>query len=136
MEVQGELTDWFDLEVGVRQGCPLSPVLFNVFVNGLLRAIKATGLGVRVDSGNLLAVLAYAGDLVLLADSNADLQAMMDAVHGFCTKWRIELNVKKTEVVVFGRRGNHHSNIVYGSRKEVAEYMYTGLLLKVRYDSS
>ena len=44
-------TDWFRLHSGLRQGCPLSPTLFNVFIDGLARELKRVGVGLAVDQG-------------------------------------------------------------------------------------
>ena len=87
--VNGELTEWFDLHVGVRQGCVLSPILFDIFMDGMAREIKVRGLGVDVDGGERLACLLYADDLVLIAETKEDLQKQLDAVHEFCRKWRV-----------------------------------------------
>ena len=51
--------------------------------------LKELGMGIRVDSGDLLCSLAYADDLVLLADSAEDLQTMVDKVSEWCRRWRL-----------------------------------------------
>ncbi len=45
----------------------------------------------------------YADDIVLIADSKKELQNMMDVVTRYCRKWRLEMNLTKTQIVVFGR---------------------------------
>ena len=47
VRVNGERTEWFGVEVGVRQGCVLSPVLFNIFINGLVEAVNELGMGLK-----------------------------------------------------------------------------------------
>ena len=132
--VNGGQTDWFGIDVGVRQGCVLSPILFDVFVDGLARAVKATGLGVNVDGDEPLALLLYADDLVLIADSEKDLQKMLDEVHRHCKMWRVELNQKRTKVVVFGKRGVGGVSLRCGDMAidEAAEYKYLGLIFEKR----
>ena len=99
----------FDIEVGVRQGCVLSPTLFSIFFDGLVRDLHGLGKGVRYydldaeGGGNgLIGSLFYADDIVLLAESDEDLQAMLAKVEAYSKKWRFELSVKKTKVVVYG----------------------------------
>ena len=104
--VNGERSDWFGIDVGVRQGCVLSPIFFDVFIDGLARAVhvKALGLGVKVDAGDPLSLLLYADDVVITAATYDDLQKMMNAVNEFCRKARLQLNQGKTKMVVFGQR--------------------------------
>ena len=104
VRLDGCNTEWFDVDVGVRQGCVISPLLFDVFVDGLAREMKALGLGVAAGEGRL-SLLLYADDIVVLANSVADLQRMMSAVEGFCRRWRLQVNMSKTKVVEFGSRG-------------------------------
>ena len=49
VKVNNYYTDWFNVHSGLRQGCPLSPMLFNLFVNDLALRIKALGKGVDID---------------------------------------------------------------------------------------
>jgi hypothetical protein len=102
-----EKTEMFDLHTGVRQGCVMSPVLFSFFINGLAREIKEKTRGVRVGNTQVRLLL-YADDIVLLADSKEDLQAMLDIVTSYCKKWRFRVNPKKgkSEVMLFGRKPN------------------------------
>ena len=48
VRLDGGNTEWFDVDVGVRQGCVISPMLFDVFVDQLAREVKALKLGVEV----------------------------------------------------------------------------------------
>lgn len=99
--VNGVCSQWFRSEVGVRQGCVLSPVLFSIFMNPLIEELRASGLGINVDGVGLLASLFYADDIVLLASSAHQLQQMMDLVQRYFGQWRLEANAGKTKVVVF-----------------------------------
>jgi hypothetical protein len=97
-----------------------------------VRELKELGLAVQVDSGDLLCSLAYADDLVLLADSAEDLQTMVDKVSEWCRRWRLQLNIKKTKVMVFGKSsGGERVAIRSGgtSLEQVPQYKYLGILL-------
>ena len=64
VRISGLTTDWFDVTVGLRQGCPLSRLLFNCFINDLAQKIKAVGKGVSIDNGEQIRILLYADDVV------------------------------------------------------------------------
>ena len=52
--------------------------------------------------GRPLRVLLYADDMVLLSDTAAGLQTLLNALHTFCLASHLEVNVPKSEIVVFG----------------------------------
>ena len=89
---------------GVRQGCPVSPILFNYFVDKLSQELRKSGYGVN-DNGRMQHSLLYADDVVLVAHSPEELQGLI-VVDEFCRKWRMETNVKKSEVIVMGSASN------------------------------
>ena len=108
MVINGARLSQFGIEVGVRQGCVLSPTLFSIFFDGLVRRISACDRGARFSElngpahlGERLHSLFFADDIVLLAESAHDLSAMLEAVESYSVKWRFDLSKKKTEVVVF-----------------------------------
>ena len=86
---------------GARQGCLVSPVLFNYFVNELSRRLAASGYGVDIGD-EVLHSLLYADDVVLFARSAADLQKLIDVVDRFCREWHMDINLKKSKVMVAG----------------------------------
>ena len=77
VRINGHCTDWFENTCGLRQGCSLSPLLFNMSIDDLVGKIKATGKGIQIDD-DLLCILLYANDIVLMADNESDLQYMLD----------------------------------------------------------
>jgi hypothetical protein len=96
VRVEGSLTDWFPVETGVRQGCVLSPLLYALFINGLVKEINAMNKGIEIEEGGRrVGALLYADDIVLMANNRYDLQDMLDVVARYAKKWRFELNPKK-----------------------------------------
>jgi hypothetical protein len=125
-------TEWFPINVGVRQGCVLSPFLFSIFIDGLAVELNQAGLGIEV-GGNTLNQLMYADDIVLMADNDTGMQSMLDIVSEYSRKWRFELSDTKTEVMIFGdtRRGGLSETTYTINRglteiKVVKEYKYLG----------
>ena len=72
------------MNAGVRQGDPLSPLLFNLAIDPLLNTLEAVGKGFSA-AGVKLTTLAFADDLVLLSDSWAGMQTNLKILDVFCS---------------------------------------------------
>ncbi|BHF72763.1 hypothetical protein SprV_0401583400 [Sparganum proliferum] len=75
--VHNNLSQPFGIRSGVRQGCILSPVLFNYAIDWILGRALHEGDGVEFAPGQRLTDLDYADDIALLASSFGDLQSMV-----------------------------------------------------------
>ena len=99
-----ELTEWFDVGLGVRQGCTLSPLLFLIFVEGLSQELRKSELGIQ-EGKLILNHLLFADDLALCAASQEDLQSLLDIVYIYSGKWRFKFNITKSNVMIIsGKR--------------------------------
>ena len=91
--------------MGVKQGCPLSPTLFGLYVDGLEKHLLETA---DIDAPTLMGVmvplLLYADDLILMSMSASGLQKQLDALASFCEQRQLTVNLSKTKVVVFEKR--------------------------------
>ena len=132
VRIDGNLTDWFPVDTGVRQGCVLSPLLYAFFINGLVKELNELDIGIQVEGGKKVCALLYADDIVMMTENRVELQKMLDVVAKYAKKWRFELNPKKSEVVVFGHKPAPR-NIVWklGDSKirQVIQYKYLGIEL-------
>jgi hypothetical protein len=132
VNINSHMTSWFHVSTGLKQGCILSPVLFNMYLNDFIMEINNRDLGVQI-KGEKVGVLCYADDLVLLASCEKDLQLLLDRLAVWCLKWHMKVNPLKSNVVHFRGEsckltqckfsiGNEHIHVT-------SKYKYLGLTL-------
>ena len=97
--VDGQQTEYIRAHQGVRQGCPMSPVLFSIFIEQMVRRLKQASVGIKLDTQLMFALL-YADHAVLLAESAEDLQNLINIVDEYCRDWRMLLNLDKSKAMV------------------------------------
>ena len=73
IKLDGETSKYFYILQRVAQGCTLSPTLFKVFINDMIRAVKAAKQGVKV-GGDTISGLMFADDFVMIAETPEGLQ--------------------------------------------------------------
>ena len=100
----GVSASWVD--TGVAEGGVLSPLLFNLLIKNLAAAIRRAAPGVRLvtNSNFRCSCQLYADDLVILAESEGDLQPALDAVSRWGLQWRFSFGIglEKSAAMVFG----------------------------------
>ena len=76
-------TDCFNVTSGVRQGDTLYPILFSLFINELAVGVNNLNLGIDI-GGKKLSILLYVDDIVLMSESEGNLQKILDYCHKWC----------------------------------------------------
>ena len=131
------ITDAFEIGQGVRQGCILSPHLFNIYAEHVMRkALKHHPTGIAV-GGRLVNNLRYADDIVLVAKSMQELQDLTNKVKTASEAAGLFLNVSKTKVMKVTKSPNNESLTVNNQNvKTVKVFNYLGALLTNTLDDS
>ena len=96
-------TDWFQIGKGVRQGCILSPCLFNLYAQYIMRntGLEETQAGIKIARRNINNPR-YADDTTLMAESEGELKSLLMKVKKESEKVGLKLNFQKTKIVVSG----------------------------------
>ena len=96
VRVDADLTDWFRISKGVRQGCLVSPLSFNCYSEKVMResADELDWIGVNI-SGRILNNLRYADDIVLIATTRDHLQQLIDTVAAVSQQYGLEISTRK-----------------------------------------
>ena len=99
-------TKFFDYNRGVRQGCILSPLLFNLYLNEIPFILDNSGVTdpIMLPNGLPLNCLLYADDLVLISRSPSGLQKQIDILQKYTEKWLLKINPHKTKVLIFQKQ--------------------------------
>ena len=124
-------TDWFQIGKGVCQGCILSPCLFNLYAEYIMRnaGLEEARAGIKI-SGRNINNLRYADDTTLMAESEEDLNSLLMKVKEESEKVGLKLNIQKTKVMapgpitsweVDGETVEAVSDFIFGGSKVTAD---------------
>uniref|UniRef100_A0A4W2C6B2 RNA-directed DNA polymerase n=1 Tax=Bos indicus x Bos taurus TaxID=30522 RepID=A0A4W2C6B2_BOBOX len=96
-------TDWFQIGKGVRQGCILSPCLFNLYAEYIMRnaGLEEAQAGIKI-AGRNINNLRYADDTTLMAESEGELKSLLMKVKEESEKVGLNLNIQNTKIMASG----------------------------------
>ena len=125
------ITDWFQIGNGVRQGCILSPCLFNFYAEYIMRnaGLEEAQAGIKIAGRNINS-LRYADDTTLMAESEEELKSLLMKVKEEREKVGLKLNIQKTKIMAFrpvtswkidGERVETVSDFILGGSKITAD---------------
>ena len=132
----------FAVKCGLRQGCPLSTTLFNLYIHDLHHRLAVecarTGIQLPHHPNNpsdtfRLRDLGYADDIALLATNHEHLQQLLDTFQTFCIQHGLQVNTSKCEIVVFSDRRAWRKHSWFIAGREIArvdKFKYLGVTLQ------
>ena len=96
-------TDWFQIGKGVRQGCILSPCLFNSYAEHIMQnaGLDEAQAGIKISRRNINN-LRYADDTTLMSESEEELKSHLMKVKDKSEKFGLKLNIQETKIMASG----------------------------------
>ena len=138
VRVNGQYTESLDCPLGLKQGEICSPVIFSLFIHELTKEIRKKGKhGVQLSPEMVqILILLFADDVALIADSIGGLQNQLNILHEVAIKLDLEVNLNKSNIVVF-RNGGHLAKtekwLFNGENMLVVNaYKYLGIFLTTK----
>uniref|UniRef100_A0A6Q2ZFL9 ribonuclease H n=1 Tax=Esox lucius TaxID=8010 RepID=A0A6Q2ZFL9_ESOLU len=127
VRIAGSKSDLFPVHVGLRQGCPLSPVLFVIYMDRISRRSQGPE-GVRFGDHTISSLL-FVDDVVVLAPSSQDLQHALGRFAAECKAVGMKISTSKSEAMVLSRKRVACPLQVGGEcLPQVDEFKYLGVL--------
>ena len=132
IRLEGEETEWFEIKTGFRQGCILSPILFNIVLDYIMRRLeKNHGLGATSKPTNTEDA-EYADDTTLIAESLIRIMELVEALTTESEKVGLKINTKKTKIMPISKKKEEWKNVQYRNTEieTVKTFTYLGSELK------
>lgn len=129
VKLDSKLTKPISINKGVRQGCPLSPTLFNIYINEIISEWKLEDIkGIKILRNKNIQTILYADDQVVIADSEDTLQKSVYKLQLITEKYGLKISSNKTKTMAFKGRDPIRSKIVINNNtiEQINTFNYLG----------
>ena len=130
------ITEEFLSNIGVKQGCVLSPTLFNIFMNDLPKIFTSHDCHPANLQSSAINCLMYADDILLISKSPSGLQSCLNKLNEYCQKWKLQTNPQKSKIIIFNKPGHLKKNFCFKINDEKIEIVSNHLYLGIIFNAS
>ena len=130
IKIKNKVMDPISSNLGLKQGCPLSPLLFNLYVNSITQYLQPSAEDNITIHDQKITHFMYADDLVMVGASKNSLQRKLDRLSEFAETKDLTINTKKSQVMIFNTSGKLLKDelTIKGQKLDVvSKYTYLGV---------
>lgn len=108
IKLNDDISSCFDICLGLKQGEPLSPLLFVLFINDIRHHLQGEGADGTINGISIaqlsLFILLFADDMFLFSENPDELQVLLNRLYQYSTDWGLKVNTLKTKICIFQKR--------------------------------
>ena len=133
VKIGDSITPSFITNQGVKQGCILSPILFNIFLSDIQSVFETDPCDpVQIKESLNIGCIIWADDILLLSRTEEGLRNMLTALKDYSVNNGMTVNTKKTQTIIFNKSGRHIRRTFYLGKSKLEstrEYKYLGFIV-------
>lgn len=126
---EGLKSNHISVKTGVRQGCILSPLLFNLVLDAIMRQSISTNNGIHLGLQTRLNDLDYADDICLLSQSYSELQQKINNISLNAAKVGLKINIRKTKSMRLNTNNEQPFKLLDKPLDDVESFCYLGSII-------
>lgn len=128
----------FQTNQGLKQGCSLSPTLFNIYIDDITKEWKkVVKPGLKISKKTHINALLFADDLAIIQETEDDLQRSLHQLNNLCKTYNMKISYNKTKVMAFKGTYPVRTKIIIDNRpiEQVSHFNYLGCDVSYNYDN-
>jgi len=134
LRIEGTLSSFFENKTGLKQGDPLSPILFSLALQKVIQSINMVRSSIRIGKEQLN-ILAYADDIALIGKNEIEIRKLFVEIENIARKFGLQINQEKTKYVIVERKNSLKKNKIGHLKmkkyrfERVENFKYLGVIL-------